>query len=696
MIFNKKNSIFVYKEHDDLASPIDERLLAIDRLKNYNGRNPYLLGLQFSVIQKSKTGDLTPFSIEYINKNYNREPKPINKMAILADWLADKKKIEWNIDFVPSKIKITWFLGETESFFHVFAQYRQSVEACEMFLPKNGILTNFLIEDFHNVQVDFNRYDALLERTVPGRKVKDHQKEAVQFLLSRKKCILADDMGLGKTSELIIAAIEGNFDSVLIICPASLKTGWQEELTYYVPQRDVTIIEGFSNLNKSELESKLGYGIGKSGKKKEELLDEIKERGKWADNRFVIINYDILDDVFELTKARKEEKIQAALANSPMYQYIAGKKSLIIIDEAHELSNTTSQQYKIIKSLLTNGKPHSVYLATGTPVTNNPENYYALLALLNDPIAQDYEAYMQRYCKVIHIPINKYEKDKRDRIQNAFLYRHNKHSWNELNPEEKKQLQEEILKKVRTRIRPVDGKNLEELRMRTSHLYLRRVKTDLKDEEGNDAIPPKHIHKNVYELDAIQLMEYNRLWDEYETAKKNEDPSKELDKELLEGGLYRRYLSNIMVPYTIDLANRCIAKGEKVVICCCFDEELYKLRDYYGDRCVIYNGKMDRKQKDEAKDKFINDPNVMVFIGNIEAAGVGITLVVSRVMIFNNISWVPGLNLQMEDRVSRIGQTRETHIFYQTFNGTQYDKMLQATDTKSNIINQIIKKESEK
>ena len=72
----------------------------------------------------------------------------------------------------------------------------------ELFIPKKGLLGNFLIDDYHNVQVDFERYDKLSMSKDPNRKIKPHQKEAVQFLLSRKKCILADDMGLGKSLEL--------------------------------------------------------------------------------------------------------------------------------------------------------------------------------------------------------------------------------------------------------------------------------------------------------------------------------------------------------------------------------------------------------------------------------------------------------------------------------------------------------------
>jgi SNF2 family DNA or RNA helicase len=120
------------------------------------------------------------------------------------------------------------------------------------------------------------------------------------------------------------------------------------------------------------------------------------------------------------------------------------------------------------------------------------------------------------------------------------------------------------------------------------------------------------------------------------------------------------------------------------------------LRDYYGEKCVVYNGKMSLKEKDLAKEKFTKDPSVMVFIGNIQAAGVGINLIASRVLIFNNISWVPGDNQQMCDRIYRLGQTRDVHIFYQFFRDTQYEKMWNTVLRKALLIDQVIKKENEK
>ena len=120
-----------------------------------------------------------------------------------------------------------------------------------------------------------------------------------------------------------------------------------------------------------------------------------------------------------------------------------------------------------------------------------------------------------------------------------------------------------------------------------------------------------------------------------------------------------------MVANTIKMTDDFISKGDKVVIATCYDEELNKLKEYYGSRCVVYNGKMNTKQKDAAQKAFMENPNIMVFIGQIIAAGVGLTLISSHVMIFNNLDFVPGNCRQMEDRIYRIGQQKPVNIYYQ-------------------------------
>ena len=663
---------------------------AIEILRGYSGSNPYYLMLKRDIILKGDVKQLNAFNVEYVIENQNFTPKQIGKTIKIADWYGLKKQQDWGTEFVPQKLRVVSLLGETNTTYHCYVQYRQSVDPVMAFLPKKAVLTNFTLPDWHDYPVDFDRYDKLSMSKDPNRKLKSYKKEGVQFLLVRKKCILADQMGYGKTCELAVAAIEGNFDAVLIICPASIKTNWKKELMWYVPERDITIIESYLDKNKGELEKFLGYKEGKSGLSIAELQNEAKEVGKWGENRFVIVNYDILDEFYQIPETRSKENINIAYQNSPLLQYISGKKSLIIIDEAHRLSNTTSGRYKIIRDLIKRGKPDSVYLATGTPITNNPQNYFNLLQLIGDPVADDREYYLKRYCNAIEIPRNAKEKTKRDAISYKFIANHGKKTWYELTDSEKDELREIVKKSVRMMTIPNGEGNLDELRDRTAHIYLRRVKEDLK------GLPNKTVHELFYDLNMEQTMEYNRLWEEYEAAQLEADPTKEVNKDLLEGAIYRKYLSNQMVPNTIKLTDSFIDKGEKVVIACCYDEELYALRDYYGDKCVIYNGKISAKEKDANVERFTNDSNVKVLIGNIVSAGVGINLVAARIVIFNNISYVPGDDIQFEDRVYRITQTKDVDIYYQIFKDTQYEKMWNIVLRKSLVINQIVKKEDEK
>ena len=660
---------------------------AIIKLKEYTGINPYILKLKRDVIIKNKTELLSEIAIEYILTNFKFNPIPINKTVKIADWFGEKLKKEYEIEFLPEKLRIFTLIGETKTTFHVLIKYRQNMEPMEIFISKKAIIENFLIEDYHNVQVDFNRYDLLSSSKDPNRKIKEHQKEAIQFLLARKKCVLADDMGVGKSLELSVASIEGNFDSVLIICPASLKTNWKKELMWYAPERDITIIESPLTMTKPELEKYLGYKEGRSGLTVKELQEEAKDMGKWIDNRFVIVNFDILEEFYKIPVTRSKENIQKALEESPMLQYILNKKSLIIIDEAHRLSNDTSIRYKIIDNLIKRGKPDSVYLATGTPITNNPQNFYCLLKLINDPITDDWQYYMDRYCGAMKIPA----KGEKERWTNYFLKRVNKNSWYDLNQSEKDKLKEYINENARKITIMRDATNLEELKLRVQHLYLRRTKEDIAE-----GLPNKTIHEIFYDFSSLQKIEYDKLWDEYETAQLEADPTKEINKELLEGAIYRKYCAMQMIPNTIKLAEKLISEGRKVVIATCYDDEINTLKEYFNERAVVYNGKMSSKQKDAAQKAFIENPNIVCFLGQLIAAGVGITLVVSNALIFNNIDYVPGNCKQYEDRIYRIGQKKDVDIYYQFFRNTQYEKMLNTVMRKELVINQVIKKENEK
>jgi hypothetical protein len=82
---------------------IKNKLTAIDILKEYKDKNPYILMLRRNVLLNNE--DLYDFNVEYILKNHNFQPMAINRTIKLADWYQIKKKEDWNLEFLPEKIK---------------------------------------------------------------------------------------------------------------------------------------------------------------------------------------------------------------------------------------------------------------------------------------------------------------------------------------------------------------------------------------------------------------------------------------------------------------------------------------------------------------------------------------------------------------------------------------------------------------
>ena len=654
-----------------MALSLDKINDAYNLLKNYNGNNSYIIRLKNSVFAY-KTKTMNDFEVEYVLCNHDKEPKLINKIIRIPEWYGKKRKEEWKTEFTPDRFKITWYMGETSQFYHFYCIYRRSQEkAVELFAPKKAILTDFLSEDWNLKQINFKPYN---ERS--GRVLYPYQEEAVKFLTSRKKGILASEMGSGKTLAAIVAALEDKYEKILIICPASVKMTWKKELELLVPNDDITIVEG----------------------------------SKWKENKFTIINYDILKNFYEVPTetvkkkelnlnddgeivnvikektvvSRKKSVIAEAMDNSQLYQ---SKFDLVIIDEAHRLSNTTSGIFKIVSDLLNRSNPKGIYAITGTPITNRPINFFNILKIIDAPLANDWKYYVERYCDGKFF----YNKKERDAYCAIFCRKQKKNSWYDLSDDEKKQL-DEILDKNCKKIWKTNGSShLDELQEVVKPYYLRRLKSDF------GKIVKKSIKVLNYKLTKKEKKEYDSVWDEYLAAQQGHGKEDiEKYRSITEGIMLRQWLAKSMTDKTIKLAEKCIKLGHKVVIFCSFDDELNAIRKHFGDSCVYHNGKLSMKKKNEAVEKFQNDPNIKVFIGNIHSAGVGLTLTASNVVIFNSFSFVPGENQQAEDRVHRLNQTKPCTVYYQIYIGTYFTKMLEIIKGKDEIINNIIVSEKNK
>jgi superfamily II DNA or RNA helicase len=74
-----------------------------------------------------------------------------------------------------------------------------------------------------------------------------YQRDGVRFAFSRGKSIIADEMGLGKTIQAIATAEmlrkEGYVESVMILCPTSLKYQWKKEIEKFT-SATALVVEG--------------------------------------------------------------------------------------------------------------------------------------------------------------------------------------------------------------------------------------------------------------------------------------------------------------------------------------------------------------------------------------------------------------------------------------------------------------------
>lgn len=663
-----------------MALSLDEINRSHRLLKEYNGENPYIISLKNNVyVYKTKT--LNNFECEFILRNYNKEPLFVNKLVSIIEWWGKKKQEDWDLEFIPSKLKITYYLGDTKDFYCFYCIYRRSQEKAVMcFAPKKAILTDFLTPDHNEMQIDFTQYNAL-----SGRIMMPYQEEAVKFLTAHSKAILASAMGSGKTFSAIVAALHGGYKHILIIAPASVKKTWEKELSLLVPKDDITIVNG----------------------------------SEWVDARFTIINYDILKNFYKIPKQKihvkelnvndkgdvvteiKEKEIVSrshniinnAMSDSQLFQ---SHFDLIIIDEAHRLSNTSSGRYKIISDFVKRAKPNGVFELTGTPITNRPINFFNLLKIIDCPLANDWEYYVTRYCDGKSF----YKKNERNAHTALYLKKVKKNSWYDLTPAEKDTLNG-ILEKKCHKIWKTDGSsNLDELQELLKPFYLRRMK----EEFGN--MVSKTVKVLHYNLTPEQREDYNSVWVEYRDSKLEnvssfEDGIKTIEetekyKKITEGVLLRQWLAHEMLTNTISLVKKCIKLGHKVVVFCSFDDEINTLKEEFGDITVKHNGKMTTKYKDKSVESFQNNPDIKVFIGNINSAGVGLTLTASDVAVFNSFSWVSGDNLQAEDRIHRLNQTKDCTVYYQVFTDTFYEEMLDKVRGKQDIIDNIIITENEK
>lgn len=100
---------------------------------------------------------------------------------------------------------------------------------------------------------------------------------------------------------------------------------------------------------------------------------------------------------------------------------------------------------------------------------------------------------------------------------------------------------------------------------------------------------------------------------------------------------------------------------------------------------VSLTGKHSPLERQEAVERFQNDPTCRVFVGSITAAGVGLTLTAASSVIFIEATFKPSEMTQAEDRAHRIGQRECVHVQHLVFDETLDARMVELLIQKQAI-----------
>jgi SWI/SNF-related matrix-associated actin-dependent regulator 1 of chromatin subfamily A len=345
-----------------------------------------------------------------------------------------------------------------------------------------------------------------------------------------------------------------------------------------------------------------------------------------TEHDFVIINYDIIKNFYDL-----KDKENSLITKSNF--------DLVIIDEAHYIQNAQAQRTKLINSFAKN--INRVWLLTGTPMTSRPMNYFNLLNIIESPVAQNWMAYAIRYCQGYQFNAGK------------------RKIWN------------------------VSGaSNLEELRDRTSRQVLRRLKEDVLD-LPDKIITPVYLRLKSKEYET----EVGEYYDWYENKK---EESKSLTIQFSKLMKVRQIIAEEKIKYTIELAENIIEQGKKVIIFTNFTDTLRKIHEHFGKQSVYLDGSCTKPQRQYAVDQFQENDKIKVFVGNLKAAGVGITLTAGEACIMNDLSFVPSDHSQAEDRAYRYGQKSNVSVYYPIFENTIEGIIYDMLTNKKNIFETVM------
>ena len=437
----------------------------------------------------------------------------------------------------------------------------------------------------------------------------DYQKQAVMFFeKSGGNCLLGDQPGVGKTLSAISYAVKNKLKT-LVICPASLKLNWRNEIQRFTNEK--------------------AYIYKYKPKKRSKEIVNAKE-----ESLFHIINYEALETFIKLNVSHtcsyvqcgwKETNTKKKYDVCPACQRAKSVKSrvlgttfedkdgvgldpksydLIVCDEAHYLKNAKANRTKVVKKAFMN-VPKKLLL-TGTAIKSMPFEFFSLLNFIDPAEWKSAHHFGIRYCAG---------------FQDDFGWDYSGSS------------------------------NLDELYSRISPYFLRRLKSDVLS-----FLPPKTFTHFPIELTPEEYRNYAKA--EKEVVDEATGETKDADH-LSRIQRLKMFTSQVKASRGIEIVQDIIDGDEKVVVFTEYIATAEMIANHFGGKAVLFTGQKSAAEKQEVVDKFMKDDSVKVFVGTMGAAGVGITLTIASIAVFIDQPWTPSDREQAEDRIHRASTTSD-------------------------------------
>ncbi|WP_075883034.1 DEAD/DEAH box helicase [Candidatus Protochlamydia sp. W-9] len=325
---------------------------------------------------------------------------------------------------------------------------------------------------------------------------------------------------------------------------------------------------------------------------------------------------------------------------------------IAIFDEIQVAKNQTSLVYAALKNV----KAQMKLGLTGTPIENHLRELKSLFDIVLPTYMPNENDYRELFIKPIEREYNSHKKDILNRLIKPFTLRRKK---------------EDVLKDLPEKSEEIAYCDLSPYQQQLYTEVLEQRKRHLMQDLKDDQTPIPYLHIFALLSSLKQICNHPAV-------------------HLKNPGDYQKYSSGKWELF-IELLREARESQQKVVIFSQYLGMLDIIENYLNDQKIGYASIRGSTQNRKGQlQKFNHDPSCEVFVGSLQAAGLGIDLTAASVVIHYDRWWNAARENQATDRVHRIGQMKGVQVFKLVTKGTFEEKIDAMINRKGQLMEEII------